>query len=279
MGHSARQQHSCSFDHLVGLGEQRGRHVEAERLCGLEVENKAKAGRLLERQFSGNRSFENGVYEGCQTVETLIQIRTIRHQAAVADEEVELIDGWESMHCREIVNAPAVEVGEYIRDHEGWASSPPTPRSVFASRHDQTLSKRLQPLPYGSSEPPGYCSDHDALTVGAAASARRRRSAGVSGSCGARRCGCTAIRLCLPGNPLSTIGTTFAGGTSALGDGALASDTPATFSAPDTRSPSTPGPVCVAGPPARDRRSSPRSFSLAHSSMAQRLRNAESRSR
>jgi Na+-driven multidrug efflux pump len=38
-----------SFDHLVGLREQRGRHIEAERLCGLEIENKAKAGRLLER--------------------------------------------------------------------------------------------------------------------------------------------------------------------------------------------------------------------------------------
>src|SRR6266702_398646 len=110
--------HRASFDHLVGLGEQRGRHVEAERLCGLEVENKAKAGRLLERQFSGIRSFENGVYEGCQAVETLIQIRTIRHQATVADEEVELIHGWEPMHGRELVNAPAVEVGEYIRDHE-----------------------------------------------------------------------------------------------------------------------------------------------------------------
>ena len=29
---------ACSFDHLVGPGEQHGRHVEAERLGGLEVD-------------------------------------------------------------------------------------------------------------------------------------------------------------------------------------------------------------------------------------------------
>ena len=37
-GHSALQRMDALFDHLVGAGEQRSRHVNAERLGGLEVD-------------------------------------------------------------------------------------------------------------------------------------------------------------------------------------------------------------------------------------------------
>src|SRR5882672_11291436 len=40
------------FDHLGGAGEQRGRQVEAERFCGLEVDDKLELGRLLDRKLA-----------------------------------------------------------------------------------------------------------------------------------------------------------------------------------------------------------------------------------
>ena len=34
---------AASFDHLIGADEQRGRHGEAERLGGLEIDARSKA--------------------------------------------------------------------------------------------------------------------------------------------------------------------------------------------------------------------------------------------
>ena len=50
---SRLSQHSCSFDHLVGAGEERGWDREAERVrCSL-IDGEPEALRLLNRQVSG----------------------------------------------------------------------------------------------------------------------------------------------------------------------------------------------------------------------------------
>jgi hypothetical protein len=52
----APQQTAPLFDHLVGAGEQRRRHGEAEGLGSFEVNHQLEFGRLLDRQIGGLRA-------------------------------------------------------------------------------------------------------------------------------------------------------------------------------------------------------------------------------
>ena len=47
------------FDHLVGAREQRGGHVEAERLGGREINDEIEFGRLLNRDIAGLGAAQN----------------------------------------------------------------------------------------------------------------------------------------------------------------------------------------------------------------------------
>src|SRR5262249_39626391 len=49
----------ASFDHLVGAGEQRRRHGEAERIGGREINKEIEFGRLLDRELGWLRSAQN----------------------------------------------------------------------------------------------------------------------------------------------------------------------------------------------------------------------------
>src|SRR3954451_4577940 len=63
---------------------------EAERLCGLQIDRQAEARWLLKGQVRRLRSFENAINKGCHTLEALVLIRSIGHQATVTNEEIEL---------------------------------------------------------------------------------------------------------------------------------------------------------------------------------------------
>src|SRR5215203_7387751 len=50
---SRLSQHSCSFDHLVGAGEERGWDGEAKGLRRIQVDNQLVLARQLYRKFGG----------------------------------------------------------------------------------------------------------------------------------------------------------------------------------------------------------------------------------
>src|SRR6516164_4451980 len=50
-GREQVQQDCYLLDDLVGAGEQRGRHFEAEHPCGLSINDELELAHLLDRQF------------------------------------------------------------------------------------------------------------------------------------------------------------------------------------------------------------------------------------
>src|SRR5262245_28054399 len=71
-----------SFDHLVGGGEQCGRNGEAERLSGLEIDDKLEFGRLFDRQIAGIGALENSVDVACSAAKHITVVWSITDQAA-----------------------------------------------------------------------------------------------------------------------------------------------------------------------------------------------------
>src|SRR5262249_59591512 len=99
-----------SFDRLVGAADERQRNREAERLCGLEIDDQLHFGGLLDRQIGGLLALENAAgVDGSQTIH-VGGARSVAHQAAVEREFPLMEDSWygEPGRKRDDLGAPAV---------------------------------------------------------------------------------------------------------------------------------------------------------------------------
>ena len=88
----APQQPTTLFDHFVGGSEQFIWNGNAERLGGLEIDQKLKCRRLLDRQVAGVCALENLVHICCGAPKEPMEARTIREQTACIREFPEAED-------------------------------------------------------------------------------------------------------------------------------------------------------------------------------------------
>src|SRR5262245_60970168 len=75
----------ASFDHLIGAGEQRRRHLEAKRSRRFEVDDQLVLGWRLHRQIGWLRTLEDAIDVTRRAPILIDEIRPVGDQAAIAD--------------------------------------------------------------------------------------------------------------------------------------------------------------------------------------------------
>src|SRR5258705_8093099 len=78
----APQQTTALFDHLVGALQQRCRHFDAKRLCGLQIDHQFELGGLLDRQVGRVRTLEYLVDENVGPTIKISNIRSVGQKEA-----------------------------------------------------------------------------------------------------------------------------------------------------------------------------------------------------
>src|SRR5215471_19081330 len=118
------QQHSCSFDHLVGTSEQGRRHFEAERPRSLEIGKQLNFCDLLDRQVGRLLALEDAASVRSRHPVRIQSTASVAHKAAGQREVATLVDCRDPMAEREDGKLLMAVIEEYFAaaDYEptGW---------------------------------------------------------------------------------------------------------------------------------------------------------------
>jgi hypothetical protein len=94
---SSRSKATSLFDYLVGAGEQHGRHLDAERTGGRQIDDEFKLGRLHDRRIGGLGALEDASGIAAEQLINLGQARSMAHQAASFRIVAAVVDGGYAM--------------------------------------------------------------------------------------------------------------------------------------------------------------------------------------
>ena len=85
-----------SLDDLVGAAEYRQRNCQTERLCGLQIDDQLKFGRLLDWQVARLFALEDAADIDSGLVVRKIDAGSVAHKATSRDEFAKWVDRWHS---------------------------------------------------------------------------------------------------------------------------------------------------------------------------------------
>jgi len=104
-----------SFDHLVGALLKMQRHVEAERLGGLEIDRQFVLDWNLNGKLARLRALQNLIHIRRRAPKIIALVISVGQQAAEFSEETARIDGRETVVSRQRCDLRAMDVHEGLR--------------------------------------------------------------------------------------------------------------------------------------------------------------------
>src|SRR5258707_2929523 len=137
------------FNHIVSLGEQRGRHGEQEAIRGLAIYDEFELGRLLDRKVGGLGDLQDFVHESGSAPEKVDEARAVGHQAPLVRDLAKAIRGWKAAAGSQGHDPGSIRKSEgVIEGNEGLrvASRGSAERrlEVLGSAHIERLKRHAQ---------------------------------------------------------------------------------------------------------------------------------------